>query len=131
MEEHGAVNQDYIPTSHALPHQRYLQAWASDDLDLKGDETNRWMKRGALEPKREKKEIDGIHAGWCNTARGVEERIRRSSVAEWLQASSVPQRAMERRGEEDWRRWERETNKSASPKQAAAEEMGMGGWVCW
>jgi len=40
------------------------------------------MKRGALEPKREKKEIDGIHAGWCNTARGVEERIRRSSVAE-------------------------------------------------
>jgi len=37
---------------------------------------------------------------------------------------------MERRGEEDWRRWERETNKSASPKQAAAEEMGMGGWVC-
>ena len=42
------------------------------------------MKRGALEPKREKKEIDRTHAGWCNTARGVEERIRRSFVAEWL-----------------------------------------------
>jgi hypothetical protein len=29
------------------------------------------MKRGASETKREKKEIDGTHSGWCNTARGV------------------------------------------------------------